>query len=350
MQPKPYSPTESLSTDTIQAILLEIMRDNPALFFSVAELLEADKLNAVQSVLQQVAALRSQGTHAALLPSLLPKMVADIRARRQAVQEHGSAAVGFSTKIKKLDKILGGLQTGIHILAAEPGQGKTTFALQICSTVAHDDGVPVLFISFEEPLWKLALKVICLRAGLVSKKFQDGYGNPDELQKAVTDFGQDYTSLMLVEGNSKLTVSALKVLAEKAMEPLPLRKCLIIVDYAQRWAGARRDFTEFRHTVNALVGELRDLALQIDSPILLISSQNRTGQGKAEMTSLKESGDLEYTADSILFLVESEKRKALPPARAVDLMIRKNRYGETGKIELIFKPDIGSFHEEDGRY
>jgi len=78
----------------------------------------------------------------------------------------------------------------------------------------------------------------------------------------------------------------------------------------------------------------------------VVSSQNRPGQGTANLTSLKESGDLEYSADTAMFLVEAQKRTATPPARAVDLVLEKNRYGDKGKVELIFKPDIGTFREE----
>ena len=64
------------------------------------------------------------------------------------------------------------------------------------------------------------------------------------------------------------------------------------------------------------------------------------------LDSLKESGDLEYAADVVLFLTEAQERCATPPARAVDLTIGKNRHGDTGKIGLIFRPDLGTLREE----
>lgn len=255
-----------------------------------------------------------------------------------------------------MDKLLGGYQTGIHLLAAEPGAGKTTFAGQISSAMTKDN-LPVIFVSFEEALWRLALKAVCAPAGLEYKNFQEGFGDIEDLQDAVKTHGTGLKSLILIEGTSKFTVEDLKIKALKLMEKTNLKKCFIVIDYLQRWAAARRDFSDFRHTVNALVGDLRELSFKIDSPILLISSQSRKGyqyvKGKAEvkadmkadMTSLKESGDLEYSADSISFLVENEKRSVIPPERAVDLVIRKNRYGDTGKIELTFKPHIGVFEE-----
>ncbi len=48
----------------------------------------------------------------------------------------------------------------------------------------------------------------------------------------------------------------------------------------------------------------------------------------------------------VLFLTEAQERFATPPARAVDLSVAKNRHGETGKVGLIFRPDLGTMREE----
>jgi replicative DNA helicase len=71
------------------------------------------------------------------------------------------------------------------------------------------------------------------------------------------------------------------------------------------------------------------------------------------MDTLKESGDLEYSADAVAFLTESEERMATAPARALTLTVAKNRHGETGAVDLIFRPDRGdmrpeSYHAEPG--
>ena len=86
--------------------------------------------------------------------------------------------------------------------------------------------------------------------------------------------------------------------------------------------------------------------------MLALSSQNRAqghygnGKGVAALDSLKESGDLEYMADVVLFLTEAPERQARPPARAVDLTLAKNRHGDIGKLALIFRPDLGTLREE----
>ena len=91
------------------------------------------------------------------------------------------------------------------------------------------------------------------------------------------------------------------------------------------------------------------------TPVVGLASQNRAqGPGKgnsaAALDSLKESGDLEYSADVVLFLTHDKEQLMTPPARAIKLTVAKNRNGDTGDINLVFRPDISSFGEEDWKH
>jgi len=70
------------------------------------------------------------------------------------------------------------------------------------------------------------------------------------------------------------------------------------------------------------------------------------GNGSAALDSLKASGALEYAADVVLFLTEAQEQRATPPARAVELTVAKNRHGDTGKVGLLFLPDLGTMQPE----
>ena len=275
---------------------------------------------------------------------LLPETITEAEKRRQAVKEKGTAAIGLPTGIKTLDKMLGGLQTGIHLLAARPGEGKTTFVLQ-CAMATVETGFPVLFVSFEETLQRLALKAICSKAQLEAKPFADGYGDIQQLRDAAATYGPQLGALYFIEGSRKLTVSQLKAKALQAMNKTGTDKCLIVVDYLQRWASNIQGADEYRLRVSSLISEIREMSLRLDSPVIVVSSQNRDGQGAPDLTSFKESGDIEYSADTAMFLVRDNNKQATPPNRAVSLSVAKNRYGDIGKIELFFRPDIGRFWE-----
>jgi replicative DNA helicase len=293
-------------------------------------------------ILIQTAIREMRSGQAVSVTDLLPEVIKEMASRKEAVKETGTTAVGLPTGIKRLDTLLGGLQEGVHILGAEPGMGKTTLTLQIASKVT--ERFPAIFVSFEETLTRLTLKVICQQANLEAKRFSDGYGEVERLQRAAQEFGYRLKPFYLIEGTSRLTVPQLRAKALQMMVRHKTSQCLIVIDYLQRWAASRGNFNDYRHVVSSLVSELRELATRLHSPVLVISSQNRGGQGSGDLTSFKESGDLEYSADSALLLVKGTGNPT-PPARAVNLKVAKNRFGDTGYVSLIFRPDIGVFRE-----
>ena len=125
-------------------------------------------------------------------------------------------------------------------------------------------------------------------------------------KRAAQQFGPRLKPLYLIEGTSRLTVAQLKAKSSSSDVPAQGYQCLIVIDYLQRWAASRGNFNDYRHVVGNLISELRELANRLHSPILVISSQNRGGQGSGDLTSFKESGDLEYSADSALLLVKGK--------------------------------------------
>ena len=282
------------------------------------------------------------------LDELFPKVLEDVKNREEMKKQ--KKAIGLPTGIQKIDDLLGELQPGIHLLAAEPGAGKTTFALQVAIKAVETE-YPALFISFEESLQTLALKAICQRLNLnggnfILKNYREGKGDIEELERAQKEI--NLSKLFFLEGNSRLRVSTVKAKALQIMARHRAEKVLIVIDYLQRWSAVQtpedENRREYRHIVGDLVSELRELANRLNSPVLIISSQNRQQQGEARLSSFKESGDIEYSADTAIFLIR-EKQKDSGEGRAVKLDILKNRFGDIGKVEMLFKPAKSIFRE-----
>lgn len=277
-----------------------------------------------------------------------PGLLEDYDRKQKRREELGN--VGLNTHIPKLNDLLGGLQPGIHTLAAPPGMGKTTFVLQLGSHISKE-GLPVLFLSFEESIYRLTLKALCQQGGLDLKAYTSGRGNPGELLKAMEEHGPKLERLYLMEGRPGISVSQIKAKMLQTLKETQQKHGLIIVDYLQVWAATQKESRSdaFRHDVSALIAELRRLSLDLDIPVLTISSQSR-GAYKGSVTSddlasLKESGELEYTADTAWFLVDRESPGCSPRVKPLSLSITKNRFGDTGKIPLIFNKAKGIIGE-----
>ncbi|OQA61579.1 MAG: Replicative DNA helicase [Candidatus Atribacteria bacterium ADurb.Bin276] len=283
------------------------------------------------------------------LDQLFPNVLEEAKKKKEMKDQ--KKAIGLPTGIIKVDKLLGELQPGIHLLAAEPGAGKTTFALQV-AIKAVETGYPALFISFEESLETLALKAVCQRLNLnggnfILKNYREGKGNIEELERAQKEI--NLNKLFFLEGNSRLKVPTVKAKALQIIKKHRVEKILIVIDYLQRWSAIQtpedENRREYRHIVGDLVSELRELANRLSSPVLIISSQNRLKQGEASLISFKESGDIEYSADTAIFLIHEDKKDGVE-SRAVLLDIKKNRFGDIGKVEMIFKPAKSIFKEK----
>jgi replicative DNA helicase len=330
-----------------QERLAQVLFDETTPALDIVALLEEEALR-VQAALRDTTAGRLQWASA-----LLPQVLADAEARHLQREATGSAVLGVPTGLGQLDNLLGGLNEGLYLLAGAPGMGKTTLALQIAAAATKD--VPVVVVTFEHAPANLTLKLLCARAGVNLRDVQRGYADLAKLQVAAAAWEPVAQRLAVVEGSSQLTVALVRAQARRAMRQHQAERCLVVVDYLQLWAKVAEDLRgnfSVRERVDMLGGLLRELALSLHSPVLALASQNRSagnygnGKGSAALDSLKESGDLEYAADVVLFLTEAQERLATPPARAVELTVAKNRHGDTGKVGLIFRPDLGTMREE----
>jgi replicative DNA helicase len=259
----------------------------------------------------------------------------------------GKPVMGTPTGLPKLDQMLNGWFPGLHVIAAGPGVGKTTLCLQFAWHAAQE-GLPVLYVSYENAASNLVLKLLCARAGLSPGDVERGFADMDKLDAVAHDHAATLQRIHVIEGDSRLRIADVEaILRERAAGAVP---GLVVFDYLQR-AAHGLGYDQLRQNVSLMTGELRELSMRLDCPLIAISSQNRAqgdygSGGSGALDSLKESGDLEYGADTVSLLYTPKDASAAPPAREIELKVAKNRFGATGAMRLIFRPDTGIFREK----
>ena len=241
--------------------------------------------------------------------------------------KNGAKFPGISTGLKKLDNHIGGLQQGLHLLLASPGKGKTRFALNVARKAAID-GFPVVFITADEGASILTGRLFCLDTNTRLSDLQMGRVT-ESFTKYVSDLPAWNNNIYFQEVN-KLDIESTGKLLKERIEKKQSRMGLVVVDYIQAIASTMQR-NEIRLAVGELAQQIRNVAKDCKSPALVISSVGRKHYDNPDISSGKESGDLEFSADTVMSLKQPDKGST-----DVTLKIDKNRWGEKDKENSLY--------------
>ena len=287
---------------------------------------------------QRLDALAAQGS-AGKLVSPTDGMLAFYR-QREAV-DAGDAKGYVCTGYMALDELLGGgmLNSGLYLLAARPGMGKTTLALNIADRVAQVD--PVLFVSLEMDVEQLSAKRISRETGIPTNRLLMLPLTEDE-EGRVAQASSKLSQLAFYSNAAPtVTVDDIGALARSIRG---LR--LIVVDYfgkilpppESRRAGRYEYTTE-------ISGALKNLARTLSLPILVLCQLNREVEARQDkrpqLSDLRDTGALEQDADGVVFLYREDyyaARDTVDPniPSVLDVDLAKNRHGAVGWCKLAF--------------
>ena len=261
---------------------------------------------------------------------------------------------GVPTGIKDLDDTITGLnRSDLILLAARPGMGKTSFALNIMRHAAVVGKKRVAFFSLEMAKEQLVSRLLSTESRVSSKSLRTGKLNDGEWVRLVE--GGDILSRteMYFDDSSQITVPEMKAKLRRLKDV-----DLVIIDYLQLMTGTRRTDNRVQE-ISEITRNLKIMAKELMVPVLTLSQLSRdsekrtTNAHRPVLSDLRDSGSIEQDADIVLFLYRDDYYSSdQAPDENTDrnrgeCIIAKNRHGETKTVNLHWQGEFMRFTAQE---
>ena len=296
---------------------------------------------------QRIYAIRQGRAARGLTP--ISSVLLDVYDRLTELAESDSAIPGLSTGLTDLDRAISGLnKSDLILLAARPGMGKTSMALNILLEAGKRSGKNVAFFSLEMSREQLALRLISSECFVDNKKLVTGKLTEEDWEKVAVAADSLNRSMILIDDDSSVSVADINAKCRR-VDNLGL----VIIDYLQlmQSAGGKQYSGENRQQVVSDISRaLKIMAKELNVPVLCLSQLSRANESRSDkrpmLSDLRESGAIEQDADIVMFLYrEGYYNKDTENPNLAECIIAKNRHGETRTIELQWLPDFTSFSD-----
>ena len=282
----------------------------------------------------------------------ISSVILDVYERLGELAASGSAVPGLPTGLADLDAAIAGLnKSDLILLAARPGMGKTSFALNLLLHAGKFSGKAVVFYSLEMSRTQLAMRLIAGESFVDNKKLVTGQLSGDDWDKiAAASLNQ---TQILIDDNPMLSVSDMNAKCRR-VDNLGL----VVIDYLQLMTsagGSARSGENRQQVVSDISRSLKIMAKELNVPILCLSQLSRANESRTDkrpmLSDLRESGAIEQDADIVLFLYrDSYYNDDADNHNLAECIIAKNRHGETGKVDLQWIPEYTTFSSIDRQH
>ncbi|HEY3832605.1 MAG TPA: replicative DNA helicase, partial [Acidimicrobiia bacterium] len=280
------------------------------------------------------------------LTSLYPVLEATMNELEQ-LYDRDNQVTGSGTGYRDLDEVLLGYQrSNLIVLAARPGQGKTSFALGSALHVALEERRPVLFFSMEMDRGDLTRRLLSSEALIDARKLQTGRLDANDWPKLNQAIGRLAEAPFFIDDDPRCTVMEMRAKARRIKAQYG-DIGLIVVDYLQLMSSSKR--VESRQVeVSDLSRGLKILAREMQTPVLALSQLNRQLEYRTDkrpmLADLRESGSIEQDADVVMFIYRDDYYNPESDQRGLaEIIVGKHRGGPTGMVKLVFRDKFTKF-------
>ena len=269
----------------------------------------------------------------------------------EAIQSSGDGISGVPTGFVDLDRLTNGFQPGqMIIVAARPGVGKSTFALDICRSAAIHNNMAAAFMSLEMSRTEIVMKILSAESSVPLGKIRgSSTSKMDETdwQRVIDKTAVLAEKNLFIDDSPNLTMMEIRAKARRLKQRNDLQ--LLCIDYIQLMSSGKK--VESRQLeVSEFSRQIKLLAKELSIPVLALSQLSRNTEarkdGIPQLSDLRESGSLEQDADMVIMLHRPEMYSQNPSddeRGLANFHIPKHRNGETGKIDALFQGHYSRF-------
>ncbi len=286
----------------------------------------------------------------------IKQSVAEVIEQFEALLSGDRGTQGITTGYEMLDKMSSGLKPGeMFVVAARPSMGKTSFMMNVVEHICLDQGKPTMVFSCEMSSFQIVQRLLFSRARFAMSQLNRGYTpSKGDLQKIQRSALEVSAAKLFIDDTPGITINELRAKARRKKRDEDIQ--LIAIDYLQLMKSRTKQAENSREREIAEISAgIKGLAKELGIPIIILAQLNRgpesrTGKnvGVPRMSDLRESGSIEQDADMVgllyrtAYYAEDAEAKAAEEGRA-ELVLAKNRNGETGHIPLTFIADLMRF-------
>lgn len=267
----------------------------------------------------------------------------------ESIYSNKSDVIGVTTGFKDLNKKINGLQrTDLILVAARPAMGKTAFALNLVQNAAIKGNASVAVFSLEMSKEQLAQRMIAAQSNVELKKMKTGTLNDADWPRIISAMAVMSDAKIFIDDTPGIKINELRSKCRKLKMEQGLD--LVMIDYLQLMESDSKNESR-QQEISKISRSLKILAKELDCPVVALSQLSRAPEQRADhrpvLSDLRESGAIEQDADIVMFLYRDEYYHSDSEKKDLaEIIIAKNRHGETGSVELVWMGSIQRFGDK----
>jgi replicative DNA helicase len=255
---------------------------------------------------------------------------------------------GVSTGFAELDELTNGLHGGqLIIVAARPGLGKSTLALDFARAATIKHHLPTIFFSLEMGRSEIAMRLLAAESTIGMSTLRKGNMEQRDWDKLANIRGQIADAPLYIDDSPNMTLVEIRAKCRRLSQKVGLK--MVVIDYLQLMTSGKKVESR-QQEVSEFSRALKLLAKELNVPVIALSQLNRGPEQRADkkpaLSDLRESGSLEQDADIVVLLHrEDAYDRDAPPTGEADLIVAKHRNGRQDTIKVAFSGMYSRFSD-----